>query len=298
MKQPSRLRFDVLLAPFTTYKIGGMADQFISTYTQNELQDAVVYAREERIPYFILGTGANILVGDKGFRGLVIHNLASSYDFQDNFLTCETGMTISHLIDLTLEKELSGLEHFIGIPSSVGGALRQNLHFLSPDRNDTLYIGDLFEKGLVLTEKNEIHEVDHDFFQFAYDDSILHHRDIVVLQATFRLTKSNLKDMQKIIESNLSWRRAKQPQLEAFPSCGSVFKKIEDAGAGRLIEKVGLKGIQIGGAMISHQHANYIVNLENATAKDVRLLIALVQEKVSMQTGHKLEPEISFVGEF
>lgn len=296
LKMPN-LQTDVLLAPYTTYHIGGPADYFVEVMSVAELIEAIDAVRKNTLPYFILGTGANILVSDKGFRGLVIRNLASHFSFEDTILTVESGATITTLIEACTKAELSGLEHFAGIPSSVGGALRQNLHFLAPNRKDTLFIGDIVIDGLMLKPDDNVVTVDKDYFAFGYDDSILHHNDDVVLGVSFQLQKSTKAKIQAQIVDNLDWRNAKQPQLAELPSCGSVFKKIEGVGAGRLIDKVGLKGKRIGGAEVSPKHANYIVNSGDATAKDIKDLIALIQKEVLAKTGYLLEPEISFVGE-
>jgi len=293
-----KLDKNIVLAPYTTYKIGGPADFFLEVRTKDELTEAVLFARREELSFFILGTGANILVGDKGFRGLVIRNGASHFHFDGESLIAESGATIAELIDACVEKKLSGLEHFVGIPSSVGGALRQNLHFLAPDRTRTLFIGPLVKSAVILDEKDTIRTVSNDFFEFGYDDSILHYKDITVLEATFTLVRTNSDEMKKRIEKNLTWRLEKQPQLDKFPSCGSVFQKIEGVGAGRLIDGVGFKGRQVGGAMISDKHANYIVNTGTATAQDIIALIELIQEEVRKKTGYALKPEIGFVGEF
>lgn len=201
------------------------------------------------------------------------------------------------LISQTAEAGLSGLEHFAGIPSSVGGAMRQNLHFLSPDRQRTVFIEEVVASAEILDENLSRRTVGRDFFQFGYDDSILHHSENIVLSVTFTLSPKPKAKILRQMSANLEWRQAKQPQLDAFPSCGSVFKKINDIGAGRLIDQAGLKGRRIGGAQISEKHANFIVNVGNATAKDVLALASLVQSEVYKQTGHKLEMEIGVVGE-
>ncbi len=289
---------NVILAPFTTYKIGGPADLFAKAESTQELIDLVKMAKAKKWPFFILGLGANVLVGDKGFRGLVILNRAQKATFRSDLLTAESGAKISQLLESAKERGLSGLEHFAGIPSTVGGALRQNLHFLSPDRTGTIFIESILKSAKILDEKDKVEMVDKSFFKFGYDDSILHHRQIVLLEATFKLTFKPKAEIEKQIEANLAWRRAKQPQLEEFPSCGSVFKKIEGVGAGRLVDKVGLKGRRIGDAQISKKHANYIVNLGNAKASDVLALINLAQKEVSEKLGYLLLPEVGLVGEF
>ena len=294
----ANLKEDVLLAPYTTYKIGGKADYFFTAYNKDDLVKAINQSKEKGVPFFVLGSGANILVGDGGFRGLVIHNKAQNFRFDGNLLITESGSTISDLIDSSLEKGLSGLEHFAGIPSTAGGAIRQNLHFLSPDRASTVFIESIVKWGLVLEGVIE-KKVEKGYFEFGYDDSILHHnKDIFVLEICFELENKNPELIKAQISANLNWRNQKQPQLREFPSCGSVFKKIEGIGAGRLIENCGLKGKQIGGAVISKKHANYIVNTGNATAKDVYELVMLIQEAVLKETGFRLEPEIGFIGEF
>src|SRR5258706_10944907 len=363
----------VILAPFTTFHIGGPADHFVVVSSTSELIEAIEWAhsagsgqaRGKSMPFFVLGTGANILVGDKGFRGLVIKNNANNFQIphsagsaQDNsnktvilgkspqatdsrikegswssqddiFLTSESGTTIAELIEFSLEKGLSGLEHFAGIPSSVGGALWQNLHFLSPDRSSTVFISEILESAELIKIDNNVilgrsenddsrinsskssdnktdsgrtsfarMTVKRDYFNFSYDYSSLHDTHDIVLSATFRLTPEDKNIIQERIDANLKWRAEKHPENATKCSAGSIFRKIEGFGAGRLIEKVGLKGKKIGGAQISERHANFIINTDAATAKDVRELIFLAQEKVKNELDLDLQPEISFVGEF
>lgn len=286
------------LAPYTTYKIGGPADYFVSVYSTDELLGAIRAARESKMPYFILGSGANILVRDKGIRGLVIHNQANKVEFRSEYkLWAESGAIIADLIEMTRDRGWSGLEHFVGIPSTVGGAMWQNLHFLNPERTKTLYIASLVESAEILDLNQSVQTVAADFFRFGYDDSILHHERVVVLNVTFSLTSKDASVIQEQMDENMKWRRAKQPQLNEYPSCGSVFKKIEGVGAGRLIDRAGLKGTRIGQAMISEKHANYIVNLGGASAADVIDLIKLIQFEVKRQFAYALEPEISIIGE-
>ncbi len=292
------LKTNVVLAPYTTYKIGGKADYFYIASNKEELAGAVITARKEGMPFFVLGVGANVLIGDRGFRGLVVKNEANNVIFDSNSMAVESGAVVADLIWLTADKGLSGLEHFVGIPSTVGGALWQNLHFLSPDRQSTLFMGDIVQSAELLDEGNDVITVGRDFFKFGYDYSILHDRKLIVLEATFNLIPKEREMIRYQMQENLKWRNEKQPQLVEFPSCGSMFKKIEGIGAGRLIEKAGLKGCIIGNAQISPKHANYIVNLGGATAQDILALVKLVQEKVKKITGHDLEKEISLVGEF
>ena len=289
------------LAPYTTFKIGGPADLFFETGTAADLAKAVCVAREADVPYFILGLGANILVGDKGFRGLVIRNAAGHFRFgDDGRLWVESGATMQQIIPEAVRRGWSGLEHYVGIPSTVGGAVWQNLHFLAPApaRERTMFIEEVFESCELLTAEGKRKTVDREYMRFGYDTSILHSGRDVALAVTFKLAKGDPDVMQRIMQENLSWRGGKHPWLEWHPSAGSIFKKIEGVGAGRLIDQAGLKGHRHGDAQISHMHANIMINLGRATAKDVRELIALAQEAVEKKFGQRLEPEIGFIGEF
>jgi UDP-N-acetylmuramate dehydrogenase len=296
-----RLKRNEPLAPYTTFKIGGPADLYFEADTADALASAILTAREAEVPYFVLGLGANVLVADKGFRGLVIRNVAAHFTFHDDgLLWVESGAVMAKLIPEAVRRGWSGLEHYVGIPSTVGGAIWQNLHFLSPapERERTMFIAEVFRTADLLTEENERRTVDAAYMQFGYDDTILHHRRDVVLAATFQLERQDPAVMHRILQENLSWRGSRHPWLEWHPSAGSIFKKIEGIGAGRLIDQCGLKGFRMGDAQISHIHANIMVNLGRATAADVIALIRHAQTTVREQLGHELEPEIGFIGEF
>lgn len=296
------MRAGVPLAPFTTFRIGGPADLFYEATTADELARAVLAARELGVPYFVLGLGANILIGDRGVRGLVVRNIADHFAFaEDGTLWVESGATMRKMIEEAVRRGWSGLEHYVGIPSTIGGAVWQNLHFLSPapERDRTMFIEEVFRSAEILTEEGERKTADRAYMRFGYDTSVLHHRRDIVLAVTFQLDRSRDEAaMHRVLQENLSWRGGKHPWLDWHPSAGSVFKKIEGVGAGRLIDQCGLKGYRHGGAQISHIHANILVNLGNATARDVRELIALAQQRVEERFGVHLEPEIGFIGEF
>lgn len=297
----STVRTQVLLAPYTTFRIGGPADLFVEARTADELADAVTAARELDIPWFVLGLGANILVGDRGFRGLVIRNRAVAHSISlSGELWSESGAVMQDVLLDTVRAGWSGLEHYIGIPSTVGGALWQNLHFLSPApaRERTMFIAEPFVSCEILGEDGVRRVVGPDYVRFGYDDSVFHHTRDVVLSARFALVPGDEATLHRILQENLSWRGSRHPWLDIHPSAGSIFKKIADVGAGRLIDQCGLKGFTIGNAMISHIHANIVVNLGNAMASDVRALISHAQHTVQEQLGHRLEPEIGFIGEF
>lgn len=298
---PSRVSVRESLAPFTTFRIGGPADVLFEATSADELAAAVTLARSLDIPWIVLGLGANILVGDRGVRGLVIRNRATAHTLgADGVLWTESGAIVQDLVLETVRGGWSGLEHYVGIPSTVGGALWQNLHFLSPApaRERTMFIAEPFIACEILSEDESRREVGPYYVKFGYDDSVFHHTRDVVLSARFQLEKKDPADLHRILQENLSWRGSRHPWLAIHPSAGSIFKKIEGIGAGRLIDQCGLKGFRIGDAQISHIHANIMVNLGAATAADVRAVIAHAQAAVLEKFGHRLEPEIGFIGEF
>jgi len=297
----ARLKRGEPLGPYTTFRIGGPADLFYDATSAGDLANAVIAARETGIPYFVLGLGANILIGDAGFRGLVIRNAARAVHFdEDGRVWCESGVIMRDLIAESVQRGWSGLEHYVGIPSTVGGAVWQNLHFLSPapERERTMFIDEVFESAELLNERNERIVVDKAYMRFGYDTSVLHGGHEIALSVTFNLAPGDVGAMHRIMQENLSWRGSRHPWLDIHPSAGSIFKKIEGVGAGRLIDQCGLKGFRIGDAQISHIHANIMVNLGHATARDVRALIAHAQGCVEEKFSQRLEPEIGFIGEF
>jgi UDP-N-acetylmuramate dehydrogenase len=254
------------------------------------------------VPYFLLGVGANILVGDKGFRGLVIRSEVGGIDFLDDTrVRAGAGVEVFHdLIEATVSRSLGGLHHFVGIPSTVGGAIWQNLHFLSPppERARTCFIDEVVESCEILSEEGQRQTVGVDYFKFGYDYSILHDRADIVLTATFRLQPQPEAELRYVMRENLKWRDDKHPDLWLYPCAGSIFKKIEGVGAGRLIDQCGLKGWVYENAGIFHKHANIIVNLGGATAAQVRHIIDHAQDAVKQQLGYELQTEIGFIGEF
>lgn len=298
---PNRLQRGVPLAPYTTFRIGGPADVLYDATTAEELATAVQAARTAKVPHFVLGLGANILIGDLGVRGLVIRNRAQGVALgPDGRVRAESGVVVADLIRETVAAGWSGLEHYVGIPSSVGGAVWQNLHFLSPApaRERTMFIEEVVAEVELLLPDGSRRTADRAAMQFGYDVSRLHGSGEVALAVTFALDRGDPAVMHRVMQENLSWRGARHPWLDVHPSAGSIFKKIEGVGAGRLIDQCGLKGFRVGDAQISHIHANIIVNLGRATAADVRAVIAHAQQKVSERFDQRLEPEIGFIGDF
>lgn len=297
---PDRVALDVPLAPWTTFRIGGPADVFVRARSADELIAAMQCVREAGHEPVVLGTGANVLVADRGVRGVVIRcELLDVEWIDETVVRAGAGVQTYHdLIDATVARGMGGLHHYVGIPSTVGGALWQNLHFLSPDRSRTCFIAEVVAGAELWTVEGERRRVSAEYFEFGYDDSILHHRADIVLSADFALTPTPIDELRRIIRENLAWRDERHPDLWLYPCAGSIFKKIEGIGAGRLIDQCGLKGRTCGGAQIFHRHANIIVNVGGANARDVLTLMQLARDTVLRETGHELEPEIDLVGEF
>lgn len=296
-----RLEHDVPLAPYTTFRIGGPADLLYTATSADDLARAVTASRTAGLPCFVLGLGANILVGDRGIRGMVVRNRALKTTWHSNGLVdVETGVVVGDLIQDAVRRGWSGLEHYVGIPSTVGGAVWQNLHFLSPapERERTMFIAEVFRSCDILSAEGERRTVDADYVKFGYDDSVFHHRGDVALSVQFQLQPGDSSVMHRVMQENLAWRGGRHPWLQIHPSAGSIFKKIEGVGAGRLVDQCGLKGYRVGDAQISHIHANIIVNLGRATAADVQAVIAHAQQAVHEKFGHSLEVEIGRIGEF
>ena len=299
---PDRVRRDVPLAPHTTFRIGGPADLFFRARTAEELCLAISAARELGVPSFLLGRGANILVGDKGFRGVVIRCDIRTLEFlPEGRVLAGAGLdTFPDLINATVARGLGGLHHFVGIPSTVGGAVWQNLHFLAPApaRERTMFWDEFMESATILTPDGSVRRVETDYFQFGYDYSIIHDTGDVVLDVSLRLVPTPIPELRRVIRENLAWRDERHPDMWLYPCAGSIFKKIDGIGAGRLVDECGLKGHVHGAAQIFHKHANIIVNLGGATAAEVMTLIELARSTVARETGYDLEAEIGLVGEF
>lgn len=299
---PERVRRNVPLGPRTTFKIGGPADLYYEARTPAELTLAVGTARELGVPYFVLGRGANILIGDKGFRGVVVRCAIGGTEFlPEDRVVAGAGLdTFPELINATVARGLGGIHHFVGIPSTVGGAVWQNLHFLSPapERERTVFWEEVMESATILTPQGAVRRVRADYFRFGYDYSVIHDTGDLVLDVTLKLAPTPVAELRRVIRENLEWRDQRHPDLWLYPCAGSIFKKIEGIGAGRLIDECGLKGHVHGAAQIFHKHANIVVNLGGATASEVRTLIDLSRSTVLKETGYDLEPEILFIGEF
>jgi len=284
-----RLKKNVSLASHTTFGIGGPAELFYEAQTSEELIKAIKTARELKIPYFILGGGSNILVADSGFLGLVIKVKSQKLKIKNLKIVAEAGVPLAKVVKAAEKHSLSGLECCISIPGTVGGAVAGN----AGAKNQ--WISQCIKSVTILdTDKsNKIINLKKNNCQFGYRISCFKNNPSkIILEAVFELKKENSKIIQKKTKQFLE-AKGNQPKEK---SAGSIFKNPANDSAGRLIDAIGLKGKKVGEAQISPQHANFIVNLGRAKAKDVLALIKLAQDKAREKFGVELELEIQLIG--
>ncbi len=285
------------MARHTSLKLGGPADLYVRVRELDHLVGWVRLAREQGMPYFILGHGSNILVADAGIRGLVIHDdcqqhtLAEDADGQHATLWAESGASLPGLAYLMSKQGWSGLEWATGIPSGVGSAVVNNVGAYGGS------VAEVLISATILDADGSIHEYAPAALGFAYRHSQLkgNRGREVVLAASFRLQRDTQEAIAGRIAQYTAHRRSTQP---SEPSVGSVFKNPPGDFAGRLLDQAGLKGVRIGDAAVSERHANWVINCGQATAADMRALIEEMQARVRAWFGVELELEIEFVGEW
>lgn len=290
------LRANVPLGPLTTLKIGGPADWYFPARTVDDLALALTIAREHKLQYTLLGDGSNVLISDLGVRGLVIHNRADRIERRGDNLHSETGALLSALVDRSRDESLTGMEFASGIYGSVGGAVFGNAGAYGRS------IADVLVDVEVLTRDGERQHLPPEKMEFAYRLSGCARNGWIVLACEVTLTPGNQLAIAAEIDRIISVRATKLPA--DLPSAGSYFKNIEDATAefgkvpaGKLLEAVGVKSLRVGDAGIYEKHANVIVNLGHATARDVLALAELMKTKVKGAYGIELQNEVRFMGE-
>jgi len=282
-----RLKKNVPLASHTTFGIGGPAQLFYKAKTSEELIKVIKAARELKIPYFILAGGSNILVANQGFTGLVIKVESQKIKIKGYKIIAEAGTLLAKVVKAAQEHSLSGLECCIGIPGTVGGAVAGN----AGAKNQ--WISQCIKSVTILDKSGKIINLKKDNCQFCYRTSCFKDNPSkIILEAIFELKRENLKIIKEKTKQFLK-ARGNQPKEK---SAGSIFKNPANDSAGRLIDAADLKGKRVEEAQISLQHANFIINLGKAKAKDVLALIKLVQNKVKEKFGVKLELEIKLIG--
>ena len=316
---------NVLLSQHSNYKIGGPARYFVLAHSVEEITDSVALAKVKKLPILVLGGGTNILFSDAGFDGLVIKPYLKTIKRDGNLVRVGAGATVAELLDFTVANKLSGLEWAGGLPGSVGGAIWGNAGAFGGETKDRLIdVTSLDISGdmpVVHIRKNK--EV-----SFGYRSSIFKEQQAapagaslaqstgreIILSATFELKEGEPTDIQKIIDEKKQYRTSRQP-LE-YPNIGSIFKNVDVKKVPKevveqfkhkikldpfpvlptavLNDAAGLKGLRVGGAMVSPKHPNFIVNVDNATEKDVKAVIELVMKEIHLRYGIELEREVIF----
>ncbi|AZR72125.1 UDP-N-acetylenolpyruvoylglucosamine reductase [Anoxybacter fermentans] len=279
------------MSQYTSFKIGGPADLMVEPTNCEGLQKILQFFSRANVPYFVLGKGSNLLVGDRGIRGVVIKMTGLNYiRIEGNRITAGAGVTLAKLASCALESELTGLEFASGIPGTLGGAVVMNAGAYGGEMKD------IITQVIAYTPAGEKKVLTNEEIGFGYRKSIFQKNGWIVVEAEMKLKKGDPVEIRaKMIDLN-NRRKEKQP-LE-YPSAGSVFKRPKGYYVGALIEEAGLKGYTIGDAQVSQKHAGFIINRGNATAKDVLSLIRYIQKRVWEMEGVELEPEIRLVGEF
>lgn len=281
---------NVPLKKHSTLFVGGKADYFYELHDISQLPDLIKWANERGLPFLLIGGGSNIVFDDAGFRGLIIKNKSQNIAFNELEVTVDSGMTVAQLILEMVKHGLSGLEPWVGLPGTVGGAVRGNAGCNGLETKDCLI------KALILDPITlEIQEVPTSYFEYKYRSSKLKKSPGICLNATFQLQKSPYtpEQQREIMKEIRSSRVAKQP---FGSSVGSFFKNPSPTqSAGMLIEKAGLKGKIIGKAQISDKHANFLINLGGATSKDILDLANCAKTAVKQQFSIDLEEEVQFV---
>lgn len=287
----NRVRVDEILIPYTNMHVGGKADLLVIAENSDQLVEAILTARAFAIPTLIIGNGANILVSDQGFRGLVIINRSKTFKFlPHDYLEAESGVSVVELINQARVRRLTGLERMLKVPATVGGAIYMN----AGDTGKNEFFGDLVRSVRVLTPGGQIKNLQKEDCGFGYRTSRFQTSGDVILSTVIQL-HSTTKDEIEEKAKDILIRKINQP---AGPSVGSTFKNPPRQFAGKLLEEAGVKGLQIGGAKVSEKHANFILNLGNATASNVKDLITQMKRKVKQTSGVELEEEVRYLGDW
>ena len=287
-----RVLVDEPMKRHTTFRIGGPADFFLLPSTVDEVRGILEICREEELPYFILGNGSNLLVSDRGYRGVIIqlYRNFSNISVEGNEICASSGALLSQIAAAARNASLTGFEFAGGIPGTLGGAVFMNAGAYGGELKDVL------KEAVVMTEQGEILTLPVEKLDMGYRTSRIKKAGYLVLEARLVLEQGDMDKIRDITKDLTEKRVSKQP-LE-YPSAGSTFKRPEGYFAGKLIMDAGLRGYQVGDAQVSEKHCGFVINKGNATAADVLTLIENVREKVQEQFGVTLEPEVKFLGEF
>lgn len=276
----------------TTFRIGGPADYFIQPSKIEEIRRIVAVCRECSTPYYIMGNGSNLLVGDKGFRGVIVQVFKQMSDVyaDGERVYAQAGALLSKTAAVACEASLTGMEFASGIPGTLGGALRMNSGAYGGEMKQ------IVESAEVLTSEGEVLNLTNEELGMGYRTSVIAKNDYVALSAVLKLEKGDRQEIRAYMEDLKERRVTKQP-LE-FGSAGSTFKRPEGYFAGKLIQDSGMQGYRVGDAQVSEKHCGFVINRGNATAAEVMQLMKDVADRVEEKFGVRLEPEVRRIGEF
>lgn len=286
------VKVEEAMSRHTSFKVGGNAQIFLEPKDEKALQSLLKFINAEKINYYIIGNGSNMLVSDKGYRGIIISMLkfTSPSLIENESITISAGKTLKELTEFARDNSLSGLEFAYGIPGSVGGAVFMNAGAYDGE------IKEVLDKVKVMDKEGNVLSLNAGELDLSYRHSNIEEKGYIVLEAKFNLKKADKSAIWEKMQELMARRIDKQPLN--FPSAGSTFKRPEGYFAGKLIDDAGLRGYSIGGAKVSDKHCGFIVNADKASAKDVYTLITYVRLKVKDRFGVELEPELRVLGEF
>lgn len=283
---------DEAMSRHTTFRIGGPADYFVMPSAPEEIGQIVRLCRENDVPYYVIGNGSNLLVGDKGYRGVIVQIFKNMnrITVENSRVHAQAGALLSKVAAAAYDAGLTGFEFASGIPGTLGGAVRMNAGAYGGEMKQIL------ESARVLTPDGEILTLGVDEMKMSYRTSVVSKKDYIVLDAVLALCEGDKNAIRARMDELRDKRVSKQP-LE-YGSAGSTFKRPEGYFAGKLIQDAGLRGFRIGDAQVSEKHCGFVINLGSATAKDVTELMDEVVRRVEENSGVRLQPEVKRIGEF
>lgn len=285
------IKIDEPMSRHTSFKVGGPADIFITPVNGMQIKDVLKLCHESGCPVFVMGNGTNLVVRDKGIRGVVlkIYDNFNNISVEGNMITAEAGALLSVVSKTALKYSLKGLEFACGIPGTIGGAVAMNAGAYGPEMMSVVDSAD------VIDNEFNIITLDNKQLEFGYRTSSVSVNGYIVLRARLKLEPGNYDEIKDRIDTLTRRRKERQPLH--LPSAGSTFKRPEGNFAPKLIEEAGLKGRSVGDACVSEMHSGFIVNMGNASAKDILDLIEIVKKEVYDKYNVMLEPEVKIVGE-
>lgn len=295
-----RIKKDIILAPYTTFKIGGKAEFYFEAYSKEDLIKSYTSCKETGLKFILLGSGSNVIVISRVIHGLAVRNLYKDIEIvkENNIeakIIVSSGYIINKLAEETINKGLSGFEYFAGMPGTVGGALFMNSKWRSESKEKKSFVsvGDHLLSAEIIDNNGRVKNVNRDYFQFSYGNSILQKTKEVILTVVFLLKRKNKELLKKRADETLLYRQKTQPI--GFFSAGCFFRNKDKISTGQLIEKLSLKGFSVGNFYISPKHSNFIIHKGGGKSEDLIKLIQIIKNKVKEKFNIKLEEEAIYI---